>query len=148
MNKGVEAGAPFTGDVPHLQAVTTGFFWFSSLPPGKWWANTSDHMHFHPNPFHCIIHRAYHSVHSDSINCKPLPVECIGPSILSRVLDTHHRTSGVKFLFYNTLTTLYLKKRAASTFQNDDKFGCVNLHQRQVHRFSDNTSANEYMYKI
>jgi len=71
------------------------------------------------------------------------------PCILSRLLDTYHRTSGVKFLFYNTLTNLYLKKLAALTAQNgDDKFGCVRTRQRQVHCVSDDTSANEYMYKI
>lgn len=34
----------------------------------------------------------------------PFPVECIDPNILPRLLDTYHRTLGVKFLFYNTLT--------------------------------------------
>jgi len=61
-----------TWDVPHIQAIVTGFLWFSSLPPGQWWVNTLDHMHFHPKPFHCIIHRSYYSAHSDSINCKLL----------------------------------------------------------------------------
>ena len=76
LNTVAEAGAPLTWDVPHIQAVMMGFLWFSSLPPSKWWANTSDHLHFHPNPFHCIIHRSCHSVHSDSINCKTSVLPC------------------------------------------------------------------------
>ena len=72
LNKVAAAGAPLTCDVPHIQAAMTGLLWFSSLRPGKWRMNTLDHMHFHPKPFHCIIHRSYHSAHSDTINCKLL----------------------------------------------------------------------------
>jgi len=67
LNRVAAAGAPLTWDVPHIQAIMTGFLWFSSLPPGHWRVNTLDHMHFHPKPFHCIIHRSYHSAHNDSI---------------------------------------------------------------------------------
>ena len=75
-NKVAEAGAPLAWDVPYIQAVMMGFLWFSSLPPSKWWANISDHLHFHPNPFHWIIYQFYHSVHSDSINCKTTVLPC------------------------------------------------------------------------